>query len=192
MTGCNQVSRLDIDNPVTSDILNTSGEYTARGYVEAIYNDDEAMFAACFPTVSMTSWKQTSGDDIFGQYKQAMAYDGTFLGTAFKAAQDYTTEGGYSEDDMRDSISLLMDIPAEDITAMQMEAIEIFFSDGEKMCRRPYIFLCLSIQAHGICTMFRILIRIFKQMRFVVTDVTDARVDIDNETYGKIDRGFAC
>ncbi|MCH4153164.1 MAG: D-aminoacyl-tRNA deacylase [Mageeibacillus sp.] len=27
-------------------------------------------------------------------------------------------------------------------------------------------------------------------MRFVVTDVTDARVDIDNETYGKIDRGF--
>ena len=141
MTGCNQVSRLDIDNPVTSDILNTSGEYAARGYGEAIYNDDEAMFAACFPDGFYDKLKQTSGDDIFGQYKQAMAYDGTFLGTAFKAAQDYTTEGGYSEDDMRDSISLLMDITAEDITAMQMEAIEIFFSDGEKNVSQTVYFL---------------------------------------------------
>ena len=148
MAGCSKIplTGMDIADPVNMEQLNTSGEYVSRGFIESIFFDNEEMFNACYPDGFVDSINEESSSTMFEDFKEAMTVDGEFLGTMFEAYNNFTKEEGYDEDEMRFSISVVIGIPEEEIEAMQVTKIKVYFKDSEGNAAQSIYFLVFSYQ----------------------------------------------
>ena len=89
-----------IEPQVTMEQLNTSGEYVARGYMEALFTDNRAMFDKCYPEGFMEQLGESSGDDLYSQYRSVMQINAVVNGTASTGYRDYTIANGFDEASM--------------------------------------------------------------------------------------------
>lgn len=126
----NSVSSLDIDDPVTSEQLNTDGAYVARGFFESIFNENEDLFYRCFPADYAESLKN-SDTDLFQQYVNAMQSDSTFLGTKYRSYNIVSVDAGYDdEESIRENIATFQQQDVEDVGEMQIIKLDVYFRTG--------------------------------------------------------------
>ncbi|MCR4688556.1 MAG: hypothetical protein K5745_03285 [Saccharofermentans sp.] len=148
ITSCSNIplTGMDIEDPVTMEQLNTTGEYVSRGFIESIFTDNEEMFNACYPDGFIDSINSESDVPVFEEFKAAMNVDGEFLGTMFEAFNNYTEEEGYDEAGMRTSISFITGIPEEEIEALEIDKVKVYFKDSEGNAAQSIYFLVYSYQ----------------------------------------------
>ena len=108
ITACDSKNKEpQIEPQVTMEQINTSGEYVARGYMEALFTDNRAMFDKCYPEGFLEQLGESSGDDLYSQYREVMKIDAVVNGTASTGYRDYAVANGYDEATMRSSICFL-------------------------------------------------------------------------------------
>lgn len=132
--GCdrNQITKMDVDDAVTTEDLNTSSAYVVRGFFESLFNQDRDMFEKCFPDEFIADLK-ADDIDMFAQYSQSLAVSGTFAGTQYLNYNELSEEGGYDDwESFRDDISTVHGIPADQISTMHIVHVKVYFvNDGE-------------------------------------------------------------
>ena len=68
IAGCNnQVSKMDVDTPVTEQEVNQASDFVVRGFLESIFTKNRELFEKCFPEQFITESKN-AGVDLFDQY----------------------------------------------------------------------------------------------------------------------------
>ena len=126
--GCdrNKMTKMDVDDAVTVEQLNTSSALVVRGFFES------DMFEKCFPEEFINGLKEDN-IDMFAQYSQSLAMPGEFAGTQYLNYNELSAEGGYDDWEVfRNGISEIQGIPADQIEAMQIVQIKVYFvNDGE-------------------------------------------------------------
>jgi len=129
IAGCNNnVSKMDVDTPVTVNEVNSASDFVVRGFLESIFNKDRELFEKCFPEQFITDSKN-AGIDLFDQYVQKLEDDGTFVGTQYLNYNELSVEGGYSDADFyRNNIAILVGATDAEITAMHIDHIKVYFT----------------------------------------------------------------
>jgi len=136
----NSVSSVDIDKKVEASYVNDASDLVSRGFIEAVFNKDEELFKKCFPDGYVDGLKESDNIDLFTEYTSILTVDGEFLGTKYKAYNEYNTDSGYDEDYMRENISLSHGLESKDIIdQMQIVKLEVLFNiDGKNMKTEVY------------------------------------------------------
>ncbi len=141
VAGCNNnVSKMDVDAPVTAAEVNSASDFVVRGFLESIFNNDRELFEKCFPEQFITDSKN-AGIDLFDQYVKTLEDDGTFVGTQYLNYNELSAEGGYSDADFyRHNIAFLVGAESDnEITAMHIDHIKVYFTvDGTNRYREVY------------------------------------------------------
>ena len=70
------------EQQVTMEQVNSEGKYVARAFIESIFTDNKAMFDKCYPDGFFDRMGETSGDDLYGQYRNVMKINANVNGTA--------------------------------------------------------------------------------------------------------------
>ena len=117
-----------IEPQVTMEQVNTSGEYVARAYMESLFTDNRAMFDKCYPAGFIEQLGESSGDDLYSQYRSVLKIDAVVNGTASTGYRDYTIANGFDEAGMRSAICVLAGCEYSDVGRIQIQKVTVFFS----------------------------------------------------------------
>ena len=121
--------------------LNTSGEYVARGYMEALFTDNRAMFDKCYPEGFMEQLGESSGDDLYSQYRSVMQINAVVNGTASTGYRDYCLANGDDEAVMRSNICLLTGFEYSSVGRIQIQKVTVFFSKGNESASADFYYV---------------------------------------------------
>ena len=98
------------------------------GYQHVSMDSIIAGFEKCFPE-SVIANSNEVGIDLFDEYRKKVGSEGDFLGTQYLNFNELSEEGGYSDaDNYKASISIITDIPEDQITSLHIEHIKVYFN----------------------------------------------------------------
>lgn len=141
VAGCskNQVSKMDIDERVTIENVNTSSAMVVKGMFESMFDGNRELFERCFPAEFIADLK-SEGIDFFDSYSRGFELPGEFKGTQYLNYNELNAEGGYDDwETFRSSISLVQGVPESEIDSMQIVHIKVYFEiDGENKYQEIY------------------------------------------------------
>lgn len=145
-TACDSKSKEpQIEPQVTMDQVNTSGEYVARAYMEALFTDNRAMFDKCYPEGFMEKLGESSADDLYSQYRSVMKIDAVVNGTASTGYRDYAIANGFDEASMRSSICFLTGLEYSSIGRIQIQKVTVFFSKNTDSATADFYYVVYEI-----------------------------------------------
>lgn len=135
-TGCDKPQP---DEALTTDQVNSSAEYCARGFIESIFYDNEEMFDAVFPNSTVEMLSESYGKDIFEVYKTSFEQVGEFYGTGVDSTKDYSEDDGLDVDALKSDISGCQDIDEDLISDINIIGLSCYFKiDGKDMSTTVY------------------------------------------------------
>ena len=129
VAGCNNnnVSKMDVDTPVTADQVNTASDFVVRGFLESVFTNNRDLFVKCFPE-SLIEETEKAGIDLFAQYTEALEDDGKFVGTQYLNYNELSIDGGYSDaESYRADIAKLVGTTPDEIKSMHIDHIKVYF-----------------------------------------------------------------
>ena len=145
-TACDsKTNQPQIEPQVTMDQVNTSGEYVARAYMESLFTDNRAMFDKCYPEGFLEKLGDSSGDDLYSQYRSVMKIDAVVNGTASTGYRDYCVANGYDEAGMRSSICLLTGLEYSDVGRIQIQKVTVFFSKNSESVSADFYYVVYEL-----------------------------------------------
>ena len=134
-----------IEPQVTMEQVNTSGEYVARAYMEALFTDNRAMFDKCYPEGFLEQLGESSGDDLYSQYRSVMKIDAVVNGTASTGYRDYTIANGFDEAGMRSAICFLAGREYSEIGRIQIQKVTVYFSKDTESASADFYYVVYEI-----------------------------------------------
>lgn len=141
ITGCDsKPQELQPEQQVTMEQVNTEGKYVARAFIEALFTDNRAMFDKCYPD-GFFDRIDTSGDDLYGQYRNIMKINATVNGTASTGFKDYCLANGFDEAGMRSKICLITGYEYSSIGRIQIQKVTVFFSNGVEKADTEFYYV---------------------------------------------------
>ena len=142
ITGCaGKEQKIVPEAPVTIDQVNTDGRFVARGFLEALFTDNRAMFDKCYPEGFFERLGDISGDDLYGQYRNIFNIRASVSGTASAGYKDYCLANGYDEAVMRSRICLLTGFEYSSIGLVQIQKVTVFFSSGTENVTADFYYV---------------------------------------------------
>ena len=145
-TACGSKSKdPQIEPQVTMDQVNISGEYVARAYIESLFTDNRAMFDKCYPEGFLDKLGESSGDDLYTQYRNVMKIDAVVNGTASTGYKDYTIANGYDEASMRSGICLLTGLEYSSVGRIQIQKVTVFFSKDTESATADFYYVVYEL-----------------------------------------------
>ena len=142
LTGCgSKAPEIPVEPQVTMEQLNTSGEYVARGFIEALFTDNRAMFDKCYPDGFFDKLGESSADDLYSQYRSVMKINAVVNGTKTSGYRDYCVANGYDEASMRSGICLLTGFEYSDVGRIQIQKVTVYFSDGTDTASADFFYV---------------------------------------------------
>ena len=145
-TACGSKSKdPQIEPQVTMDQVNTSGEYVARAYIESLFTDNRAMFDKCYPEGFLDKLGESSGDDLYTQYRDVLKINAVVNGTASTGYRDYTIANGYDEASMRSSICLLTGLEYSSVGRIQIQKVTVFFSKDTESATADFYYVVYEL-----------------------------------------------
>lgn len=145
-TACESKSKgPQIEPQVTMDQVNTSGEYVARAYIESLFTDNRAMFNKCYPEGFLDMLGESSGDDLYSQYRNVMKIDAVVNGTASTGYRDYSIANGYDEASMRSGICLLTGLEYSSVGRIQIQKVTVYFSKGAESASTDFYYIVYEL-----------------------------------------------
>ncbi len=134
-----------IEPQVTMEQVNTSGEYVARAYMESLFTDNRAMFDKCYPEGFLDKLGESSGDDLYSQYREVMKIDAVVNGTASTGYRDYSVANGYDEASMRSAICFVTGFEYSTIGRIQIQKVTVFFSKNTESATVDFYYVVYEI-----------------------------------------------
>ena len=145
-TACGSKSKdPQIEPQVTMDQVNTYGEYVARAYIESLFTDNRAMFDKCYPEGFLDKLGESSGDDLYTQYRDVLKINAVVNGTASTGYRDYTIANGYDEASMRSSICLLTGLEYSSVGRIQIQKVTVFFSKDTESATADFYYVVYEL-----------------------------------------------
>lgn len=155
-TACdrNQVTTMDIDEPMTMEKVNESSANVVKAYIESIFTANREMFEKCYPEEFINGLKEDDMD-IYQQYIDTMQAPGTFIGTQYINYNEMNEEGGYDDwESFRDDISLIQGVEASSIESLQIVCVKVYFEiDGENKAQEIY---AIAYKTNGAWYMYEL------------------------------------
>ena len=134
-----------IEPQVTMEQVNTSGEYVARAYMESLFTDNRAMFDKCYPEGFLDKLGESSGDDLYSQYREVMKIDAVVNGTASTGYRDYSVANGYDEASMRSAICFGICFEYSTIGRIQIQKVTVFFGKNTESATVDFYYVVYEI-----------------------------------------------
>ena len=134
-----------IEPQVTMEQVNTSGEYVARAYMESLFTDNRAMFDKCYPEGFLDQLGESSGDDLYSQYRSVMKIDAVVNGTASTGYRDYSIANGFDEAGMRSGISFLTGFEYSEVGRIQIQKVTVFFSKNTESVTADFYYVVYEV-----------------------------------------------
>ena len=129
------------EQQVTMEQVNSEGKYVARAFIESIFTDNRAMFDKCYPDGFFDRMGETSGDDLYGQYRNVMKINANVNGTASSGSKDYCLANGYDEAAMRSRICLVTGFEYSAVGRIQIQKVTVFFSNGNETIDTDFFYV---------------------------------------------------
>lgn len=140
-TACSKDEGPQIEPQVTMEQVNTSGEYVARAYMESLFTDNRAMFDKCYPEGFLEQLGESSGDDLYSQYRSVLQIDAVVNGTASTGYRDYSIANGFDEAGMRSAICFVTGFEYSSIGRIQIQKVTVFFSKNAEKATADFYYV---------------------------------------------------
>lgn len=144
-TACSKDEGPQIEPQVTMEQVNTSGEYVARAYMESLFTDNRAMFDICYPEGFLEQLGESSGDDLYSQYRSVLQIDAVVNGTASTGYRDYSIANGFDEAGMRSAICFVTGFEYSSIGRIQIQKVTVFFSKNAEKATADFYYVVYEI-----------------------------------------------
>ena len=131
-TACSGKEKINVEDPVVIEQVNTESKYVARAFFESVFSNDRDMFCACFPDGFIDDLGEASGVDFFEQYTISANLSGVIIGTSSSGSTDYTVENGYDTAHMKSRISFATGIEYTEIEQISLEKITAVYKNGSE------------------------------------------------------------
>lgn len=123
LCGCNNGVKLM--EPLTNENVNISAANSARGYLQAVFSQDESLFKSCFPP---DKYETYVGYDYFVELSSIAEESGySFIGTRSGAVRPLDDSKGEFFDDFALRIAANQGVPVEDISDIQVVNTKVYF-----------------------------------------------------------------